>query len=503
MSGLITSVPEAQPRQWGMACAAGAHSFAAARVARIVLQREPLASEALSWTTLYSCQPDPVRGRAELALCLLARTELEELDNTGRMARIYNAVFDRYDASRPPDLAYWVSQLAAGESIEKLVRRQLVPLCESGYRAAACAAPAAARRPLFAVRDAAGLPLVFSLAANGRLYLYRRTPFGRWSQTDLSAMLPLKGFRKVQCADVRQAPDGSIAVALAVAPRPDDEAASLHVAVGISNALDETGWVELFRSMAGRGAGPAGRIVSRISFGLLQSGAAPLVLVSGEGCWYFNAAANDALAPLQLDAGCSYAVGSYRVPGAWMLQDGAQGRALRFEAFPAPAAHAPDIEYTGLPRRANSVYLAASAVPNVPDVFVAGEGISVYRGGQSVPQPVVNVSGARLVWCESGASAEYLAYNDAGGELWLVTRAAGEAWGRPMAVAGTLVTAALLAAANHGGVHAIGITPGGALAWLRLNAQGAQVGAEEITQSAVWEEEAEDLLVLARPQVAA
>lgn len=506
MSGLMTTMPGAPVRQWGTACASGAHTYAAARVARIVLQREPLASEALSWTTLYSCQPDPVRGRAELALCLLHRSEAEELDDASRMARAYNAVFDRYDASRPPDLAYWITQLRAGESLEKLVRRQLVPLCESGYRAAACSAPAAARRPLFAVRDAAGLPLVFSLAANGRLYMFRRTPFGRWSQTELSSMLPLTGMRKIQCADVKQAPDGSIAIALAVAPRGGEESATLHVAVGISNALDETGWVEAFRGMAPRSAGPAGPLISQVEFGLLQSGAAPLVLVNGDGCWYFNAAASGALALLALKDrplpswGC--AIGSYRMPGAWLLQDGPQGRALRFEAFAAPAGRTQEVDYIGLPRRANSVYLVASAVPNVPDVFVAGEGIVVYRGGQAVPQHVVNVTGAKLVWCESGPSGECLAYGDAGGELWLVTRQPGEAWGKPVAMAGSLVMATLLGTALHGGVHAIGITPGGALAWLRLNAQGAQVGAEEITQSAVWEEQAEDLETLAGPVAA-
>ena len=81
MSVLMTSVPVAQVRKWGGACASGALSFAAARVARIVLQREPMASEALSWTTLYSCQGEAVRGRAELALHLLARPELAELDD--------------------------------------------------------------------------------------------------------------------------------------------------------------------------------------------------------------------------------------------------------------------------------------------------------------------------------------------------------------------------------------------------------------------------------------
>lgn len=41
--------------------------------------------------------------------------------------------------------------------------------------------------------------------------------------------------------------------------------------------------------------------------------------------------------------------------------------------------------------------------------------------------------------------------------------------------------------------YAIGVTPGGALAWLRFNSDGAQVGAEEITQGAVWDDQAQDV----------
>jgi hypothetical protein len=141
MSVLMMSVPVAQVRKWGGACASGALSYAAARVARIVLQREPMASEALSWTTLYSCQGEAVRGRAELALHLLARPELAELDVKERLLRAYNAVFDRYDASAPADMAYWRSQVTSGRELHALVRQELVPLYESGYRSSPCAAP--------------------------------------------------------------------------------------------------------------------------------------------------------------------------------------------------------------------------------------------------------------------------------------------------------------------------------------------------------------------------
>jgi hypothetical protein len=501
MSVLITSAPVAQVRQWGGACASGALSFAAARVARIVLQREPRASEALSWTTLYSCQGEAVRGRAELALHLLARPELAELDGNERMLRAYNAVFDRYDSSQPADMAYWRTQVAAGRELSALVRQELVPLYESGYRSSPCAAPVVARSPLFVVRDGAGLPLVFTVGANRSLYLFRRTPFGRWSQTDLSGMLPLNQPGKVQAVDVRQSPDGTIALAMAVAPWGSGGGPTVHVAVGVANNLDEAGWVEVMRAMAPRQTPEVQGDVTRISFGLLQTGAVPLVLVTADNTWYFNAAMEGPLMAWEDQGGAgslATAVGSYRVPGAWRLSETPSGRSLRFDSFARAAAWGIAIDYQGLPRRANCLHLTPSNVPNVPDVFVAGDSIVVYRGGQSIPQPVANIGGASVVWSESNATAEYLAYGDGAGGLWLVCRKHGGHWSMPVPIATTLVMAALLAAPNHGGVHAIGVTPGGALAWLRFNSDGAQMGAEEITQAAVWDDEAQEVQRAAR-----
>ena len=496
MASLMTSVPLAQVRQWGGACASGALSFAAARVARIVLQREPMASEALSWTTLYSCQGEAIRGRAELALHLLARPELAALDPKDKLLRAYNAVFDRYDTSLPSDMAYWSSLLTNGRELAQLVRQELLPLYETGYRSSPCASPVAARSPLFVVRDSAGLPLVFTVGANRTLYLFRRTPFGRWSQTDLSGMLPLVQPARVQALDVRQAPDGAIALVLAMAPWDGCSKPTLHVAVGLSNAMDEASWVEALRGMVAREAPEVTGDVTRISFGLLQSGAVPLVLVTAASTWYFNAATTGPLMAWEQHCEASplaSAVGSYRVPGAWRLCDSASGRTLRFHSFARAGAWGIGIDYQSLPRSASCLHLAPSHVPNVPDVFVAGDSIVVYRGGQSVPQQVVNVGGACVVWSEATAAGEYLAYGDGAGGLWLVSRRQGAQWGRPVPVATTLVMAALLGAPNHGGVHAIGITPGGALAWLRFNAEGAQVGAEEITQSAVWDEAAQEV----------
>jgi hypothetical protein len=88
----------------------------------------------------------------------------------------------------------------------------------------------------------------------------------------------------------------------------------------------------------------------------------------------------------------------------------------------------------------------------------------------------------------ANAHCEYLAYNDDADGLWLVARRAGGSWCVPVQIADQLVMAALLPARDEAAIHAVGITPGGALAALRFNLQGGLLGAEEITQSAVWGE---------------
>ena len=93
---------------------------------------------------------------------------------------------------------------------------------------------------------------------------------GRWSQTDLSGMLPLNQPGKVQALDVQQAPDGSIAVAMAIAPWGSGGGPTLHVAVGIPNSLDEAGWVETMRAMEPRHVPEVQDDVTRIAFGLLR-----------------------------------------------------------------------------------------------------------------------------------------------------------------------------------------------------------------------------------------
>lgn len=499
IEGMARKVAPARRKVDGLggATASGAVGYAAARVARIVLKREPAGDEVLRWTSVFAAQPEAARGRAELAIALLALPEAARLDAPERLARGYDAVMGRYDTRNGPGAqgmqALLARQAEEGLSETDMIRTHFVRLHDTGRRAVPRAAPVDARRPFFTLRDSQGMPLVFAVGANGHLHLFRRTAFGNSSQTDLSAALPAFDPRAsvIESIDMRQGADGAIAIALAVSRRGGDGGCALYGAAGLSHALDETGWFNAFATMPERRRGlPEGAAVTALALGPVLPGAAPLVLVTastydGEGRWYFNAA-NPLTVIAPLPEGCdAQAIGCYRLPGAWSL--GRDGAALSFTSFPDPFNWGVNVAYQSVPRRASSFLLAPGSVPNVPDVYVAGDGIVVYRGGHTLPQKIADVRGARLVWSAQDAAAEHIAYSDGSGGLWLVSRVMGSSWGRPYAVAESLVAASLCIDSESGGVHAVGVTPGGALMWMRVRGGGEVSGCDEIAQVAVWE----------------
>jgi hypothetical protein len=307
----------------------------------------------------------------------------------------------------------------------------------------------AARRPLFIVRGAGGEPLVFGTDRAGRFRLLQRTGAGAWRDTVLSAGLPETA--TVRCADVRQAPDGTLAMALAA--RDAGGTSTVCAASGMPAEQDEAGWRDTVRRLPAVPGLPADARVTRLAFGPLQAGAPPLLLVhAGPATWYCNAAAPmQPLRRLRLPAAQACAIGNYRQPGLWTLQPYGQGSALRFTPLRDPFGWYVELDYPALPAQVDSVLLAPGAMPNVPDLYAAGECIVAYRGGNSPPLPVAPVAGARLLWSHAEEGAEYLAYADAQGALWMVARPRHGAWGAPfrltrrravLAVAGQFIHAA-------------------------------------------------------------
>ncbi|UGQ48899.1 hypothetical protein [Massilia endophytica] len=325
--------------------------------------------------------------------------------------------------------------------------------------------------PFFAASDAAGLPLLFRTGPDCRLHLLRYAAGEGWRSICLSDALPDAASQSISCADVRQMADGRIALAVGRIGR--NGLHSLHVAAGLAPGMGEEGWTAAMRA-AHTVQLPLGMAVKRLDFGPLQAGAPPLLLVDAAECghWYLNAAIpflplRPLSAPDEMQQAASYMVGSYRLPGLWAFDPG-RDAGLRFISFPDLFGRRIDVRYDGLPPEASSFRLAAGLVPNVPDLFAAGERIVVYRGGNGVPQTVVPLGGTRLLWHAKDHCAEHLAYADRDEALWLVSRPAAGRWGEPC-----LLTQerAVLSAAADGGVNAFSVSG----EWMRFGADGRKL----------------------------
>jgi hypothetical protein len=300
-----------------------------------------------------------------------------------------------------------------------------------------------AARPLFVIQAAEGQPAVVTVDGAGRLLLARRHGAHAWTVADLSPMLP----GPVRRADVRQAPDGTLCIALAL------EIGGLLVATGVPASSTEDAWLDALRATPRLADGAS---IERLAFGPLQSGAPPLLLVAGsvdgaEAVWWCNAAEPlPRLHALDLPASGARtqrcAIGTYRLPGLWTLHPEGQPGQVRFTSFRNAFPWQVDVAYPNLPAQTASMLLAPGSMPNVPDLYAAGDRIVVYRGGNNAPQHVADVAGARLVWANVSARGEHVAYADGDAGLWLLARAPKKGWREPV-----LLTArrAALALAGH------------------------------------------------------
>ncbi len=301
-------------------------------------------------------------------------------------------------------------------------------------------------------------PLVFDVTADARLHLWRNVGDGRWLCRTLA--------EGVRAFDVRQATDGTLTVALA---RVGGDIVGL--ASGIDPTLGAEGWRQLLRAMKGP------RLPShtmRLTLGVAQAGA-PLMLRAETplGDWYCNALApGNSLHPLPAPAPGMrrLAVGACRLPGQWQRH---ADNGLHFSSLDRHGRQL-GFDYPGAPTCVASVLPAAGAVPDVPDLFVAGETIVVYRGLNPRPVAVAAVADARLLWSAANRGGEYLAYADGGGATWLVARPFNGAWRAPVRLASQR---AALAACQDGSIHAVTVEEG-VLAVARFTAAGVPAGRE-------------------------
>jgi hypothetical protein len=471
----------------------------ASRMARIALRREATPDERIRWGAVLAAPPSGTGAAATLTQQLMALPELAQLALPEQIARACDTLLQRYDAAPPADVAHWVHVAQQeGRSVGDLVGQSFKAIADSGYRSDPCAAPVDASRPLYAVRDAAGAPLVFAVGANAQLYLFRRTGDG-WRQLALSAVLPAPVHGHVQSLDLQQAGDGTITIALALCPRRGPAASTVYVAAGVSPALDDAGWLALFASLQATAGAPAGAQVSHLALAPSATGTLPLVLVGAAVGGITNTYSMDMAAPAapwsslripeDADRVRAYALGRYHRAGVWTLYDVGPGVALTFTAFPDAYGKSINVSYAGLPAAVTSFRLMPGATADVPDVYVAGGGIAVYRAAHDAPEPVAGVQGATIVSVARAAGAEHVVFTDASLALYVVTQVPGGSWGQPVRITGDLEQAVLIGNPGDTAFTVLAVTAGGALEVRTFAAAGAPAAVEEIAQSAVWEEE--------------
>jgi hypothetical protein len=481
---------------------------AAARAGRILLRREPTQAELQNWSAIMA----GADGLKALVRLLIGLPENAALPVATATARACDAMFGRYDATPPRDLDHWLTCLNLGD--QKLVDAtnpdndlvsMFADIAASDYRADPCAAPIDLDGFLFAVRDSVGSPMVFVTGENLHLYLFKCGPNGNWKQTDLSAALPAPAHAHVQAVDVRQVPGGDIEIALAVGPRlgPTGGAATstVYVATGLSAGLDDAGWRDAFRKFEKRTGGPADAIVSGIRLAHTSPDASSLVLVGASihtvsNTWYFEADApvSTGWTPLRIpedaDKVLSYSIGRYAGhAGVWTMYRVAPDVALTFTTFaPDQFGKNINVSYTEIPAQATS-FLVTPGKTLLPDIYVAGDGISVYRGALANPERVTETPGATVLWAAQNDTADHVAYVDAKAALQIVSKPAGGQWSAPYSLTSSVEVAALLGDPASGKLQAVAITPGMALELRTIAAPGVAATSIEIPTSAVWPED--------------
>ncbi|MEA2840593.1 MAG: hypothetical protein QOF41_1923 [Methylobacteriaceae bacterium] len=475
-----------------------AYSRVAMRTARIMLGRA--ASEA----ELATLAPvgDDVAGLVKAALALPAMNRVAERQ---RVARAYNAMLGRYDQAEPVNIGHFMQFLALGDYAiidpaphqSNLVQDVFAKIRDSGYRDDPCAAPVVAGAPMAVVRDPLGNPLVFAIGAHKRCTLFRLKD-GAWGQLELSEALPGPRHCHVQALALRQQADGTITIAIAVCNRRGSAASTLYVAAGLSNALDDHGWLKAFASMQGRPGAPAGLEIDHVTIAGSE-GDPPMVLVGAAltgvmNSYYFDLGADPGpwsvlRIPEDANTVLAYALGRYRgLAGVWTLYLVGPDRSLVFSGFPDEFGKTINVNYTGLPAHCSSFLLGRQG--DIPDVYATGDGVAVYRAGHDAPEQILDARaapGSTLVWADKTAGAEHVAFLSADRQLKTVSFDAGR-WTSPVTVADGLDSATLLGGSpTAGGFNLVGVAADGALEWRQLLSGGVSK-TTEITQRAAWDE---------------
>lgn len=250
-------------------------TYHAARLARIILQRDASEIETKQWQS----ELDKTElSASNLIKKLIALPELKALDEKERVSRMWDAAFQRYSSVESQSLDHWLGQIRYGLMSESKLAQEFVKIANTGYRYEPCASPVDISSDLFLARAKNKSELVFSQGENKRLYLFISN--GKtWDQLDLSAALA--GYEKghIQSVSVNQADDGKISIAIAVAKRFSDNSSALFLATGLDNGLNGEEWIAAIRNMHICAGIPNGAVISKVSFSQNKNNSADMIIL--------------------------------------------------------------------------------------------------------------------------------------------------------------------------------------------------------------------------------
>lgn len=467
--------------------------YQAARLARIILQRDASEIESKQWQNELDKTELSV---SNLIKKLIALPELKALDQKERASRMWNAAFQRYSSVESQSLDHWLGQIRYGLISESDLAQEFVKIANTGYRYEPCASPVDTSSDLFLVKAKNKSELVFSQGENKRLYLFISNG-KNWEQIDLSAALV--GYEKghIQSVAVNQADDGKISIAIAVSKRFSDGSSALFLATGLDNGLNAADWIAAIRNMHKCTGIPSGAVISKVSFSRNQNNSADMIVlgatVAGAANTYYGSVEKNGddwnLLRIPEDAKTvqQYALGTYHKDGMWVLYKVGSDHSLVFSVFPDKFGKSINISYTELPKNCVNFLVAPNSNSSVADVFAAGDEIVVYRASNETPEVVVSkTKNAKLLWHGYTKKTEYLLYRD-GNTLSYIGKTKGSQWGDPKNLSNSLANFSVNTLDSSDELSLAIVTPGLGLNIEHLTLEGLSP-IHSISVEAVWNE---------------
>lgn len=256
--------------------------------------------------------------------------------------------------------------------------------------------PVDAERRIAVLQDARGEPLIFSISTDGRFFVIHRDESAEtgWRRHDLSSSL---AGLTASVFEVSQGASGQITLALAVHPSGDPDDSRLYVTRPIDPAKID--WATFGEGWVARPRAGEKLRITQILMGTSDDGQGPpLTIVAATGRkeashYRVNADVADVSfvwkdypLPENADEILDLAIGTvFGDRGVYALYRVGADQTLEFSSLPDPKFNGKVSRYAfRLPGRAASIAVTAGDGDS-SDLYVAGEGVHVFRGSGERP----------------------------------------------------------------------------------------------------------------------